>query len=98
MPMVNTFQPRENSGALFRNVRKSKDTHPDFTGECVIGGVEYRISGWARESKAGNRYTSLAFTRADQVPVKAKPIPATGPQAKPREPGEDDDKQEDIPW
>ncbi|MBA0088267.1 MAG: hypothetical protein HRJ53_25060 [Acidobacteria bacterium Pan2503] len=85
---VNTVQPKDNNGALFHNIRKAKETHPDYTGEAMIGGVEYRISGWARESKGGVKYLSLAFTRKDQVGQfrRADKAPVT------RQPGEDDEK------
>ena len=96
---------RDNAGALFKNKRKKKETHPDFQGECVIGGVEYYISGWARESAQGNRYTSLAFTpkaaRAEYRPPRSSypptPPPATREQREERIPGSDDD-QGDMPW
>jgi hypothetical protein len=86
MQKVNTVQPRDNSGALFHNVRKQKETHPDYTGEAMIGGIEYRVSGWARESKSGTKYMSLAFTRKDQIPKMQRPQPVA------RQPGEDDEK------
>ena len=87
---VNTFQPRNNSGAIFRNDRKEKPTHADMNGECVIEGREYYISGWTRESKNGRKYLSLAF--------KAKPKKTTAGLPPQRAPGEDDDKGEDMPW
>lgn len=61
MAAVNTLRKRDNSGALFRNKNKQRDTHPDFNGTAVIDGREYYIAGWARESANGKRYTSLAF-------------------------------------
>jgi hypothetical protein len=48
------------SGAIFRNKRKEKENHPDRTGTCTIGGVEYWISGWMKE-KNGEPYMSLSF-------------------------------------
>jgi hypothetical protein len=94
MQKVNTLQPRDNSGALFHNVRKAKETHPDYTGECLVNGIEYRVSGWGRESKNGTKYMSLAFTRKDQpYQGKAQPRTMTRQGVPPtREPGEDDDR------
>jgi hypothetical protein len=87
MQKVNTVQPRDNCGALFHNVRKAKETHPDYTGEAMIGGVEYRVSGWGRESKNGTKYMSLAFTRKDQIPARRP-----GPQPVTRQPEDPDDR------
>ena len=40
-------------GALFKNDRKEKDTHPDLGGTLNVGGKEYFINAWKKESKAG---------------------------------------------
>jgi len=52
---------KDNSGALFRNKEKEKDTHPDYKGQAMIDGVEYYISSWLNESKNGVKYMSLSF-------------------------------------
>lgn len=59
-----------NSGMLARNERKVQPNHPDFTGQCEIGGVQYWISGWVKDGKQGSkmegkRYFSLAFKPKD---------------------------------
>lgn len=88
-------QTRDNSGALFKNTRKKKETHPDFTGECTINGREYYVSGWARTSKDGStRYTSLAFKPKEAQAPYQRPRSSYPPS--PREPGSDDD-QGDLP-
>lgn len=60
-------QQNNNSGALFLNDRKNKDSHPDFTGSCVIGGVEYWISGWEKQTRNREVMFSLAFNPKDQT-------------------------------
>ncbi len=49
-----------NSGALFKNARKAKDTHPDYTGELNVEGTEYWLSAWLKKSKKGESYMSLS--------------------------------------
>jgi hypothetical protein len=58
------------SGALFKNDRKEKPSHPDYRGDCTIEGMKFWVSGWIKEGKSG-KYMSLAFRRADD-PAEAK--------------------------
>jgi hypothetical protein len=55
------FQFKENTGVLFRNEKKEKDTHPNMTGSAMIDGVEYWVSAWTKEGKNGERFQSLSF-------------------------------------
>lgn len=61
------FEQRDNSGSLFINKRKEKDSHPDRTGECMIGGKKYRVAGWLKAMKSGpDKWLSLSFTPLDE--------------------------------
>ena len=42
-----------NKGAISKNKRKAKPSHPDYTGDLNIDGVEYWISGWIQDGKNG---------------------------------------------
>lgn len=47
-------------GVLFKNNKKSKDTHPDYQGNVNIDGVEYDLAGWKKEPKnGGDTFLSL---------------------------------------
>ena len=61
---------KRDGGALFKNAKKSKDTHPDFTGNITIEGVDYRLSGWNKESKNGVKYMSLALNKKEEQKTK----------------------------
>jgi hypothetical protein len=55
------FEQKDNTGAIFVNDRKEKDTHPDRAGSATIDGAEYWVSGWLKKTKDGKPYLSLAF-------------------------------------
>lgn len=59
------FQQKENSGSLFKNDRREKDTHPHATGSALIDGVEYWVSAWTKEGAKG-KWQSLAFKKKEE--------------------------------
>jgi hypothetical protein len=60
------YEQRDNSGSIFVNDRKEKDTHPDRTGTAMIDGVMYYVSGWLKQSAKG-QFLSLAFKRKEDA-------------------------------
>ena len=64
---------KDMSGTLGKNDRKSKDTHPDYSGSCVVDGVNYWISGWIKESARG-KFFSLSFKQKDVVQAPAPTV------------------------
>lgn len=61
------YEQRDNSGTLFKNDRKTKDTQPDSTGTAMIGGKMYRLSGWRKTTKDGATILGLSFTPAEEA-------------------------------
>jgi len=59
-----------NRGAIWGNTRKQKDTHPDFTGNAMIDGVEYSVAAWKRRPTANPKAPSLTFKfeKVEEVP------------------------------
>lgn len=64
---MSQYEQKDNSGAMFVNDKKQTDTQPDRRGNAMIGGVDYWVSGWIKESSKGDKYLSLAFTPKEQV-------------------------------
>jgi hypothetical protein len=86
------YEPRDNSGSVFQNDRKEKDTHPDRAGSAMVGGVEYWVSGWLKKDKNGRPFLSLAFK-----PKGEKPQPTTS-KMQPRSMKDELDEGDEIPF
>lgn len=61
-----------NRGSIWKNERKTKDTHPDFTGSINVEGREYFFDAWKRRDGAGPKAPALTFK------VKPKDAAAEG--------------------
>lgn len=55
------YEQKENSGSLFSNDKREKESHPNAKGSALIGGVEYWVSAWTKTTKDGKKWQSLAF-------------------------------------
>ncbi len=61
---VNKRETADNSGSMFKNDRKSKESHPDITGSAIVNGAEFYVSGWRKTGSKGDFY-SLSFRPKD---------------------------------
>ncbi len=53
----------DNSGAIFKNTYKKTEQQPDYKGKAVIDGTEKEVALWLRESKNGQKYFYVKFSR-----------------------------------
>ena len=84
------YEPRPNSGTIFKNDEKKKDTDPNARGSALIDGVEYWVSAWTNISKqTGEPYQSLKFNKKDD---NRAPNPGIAPSTDP------DPFDDDIPF
>jgi hypothetical protein len=69
-----------NRGAMFKNDRKEKETHPDLKGSINIDGKEFWLSGWSKVTSKGDKMLSLSVTpkeaQGKAMPAQAKSAPA----------------------
>lgn len=80
-----------NRGVLFNNKeKKTQDSHPDYSGSINVGGVDYWLSGWIKESKDGKKFFSLS--------VKPKDAAKSAPPARKAAPVQDLDDGSDLPF
>jgi hypothetical protein len=54
------YEQKDGQGSLFKNDEKKTDKHPDYRGDCTIGGQKYWLSAWIKEGKNG-KFMSLSI-------------------------------------
>jgi uncharacterized protein (DUF736 family) len=91
-----SYEQKDNSGSLFKNTRKEKDTHPDYTGSALVNGVPMWLSAWIKRDKNGNAYMSCSFKPKDENAMAnlRDDLRAKSPQA----PARHDPIADDIPF
>jgi hypothetical protein len=82
------YEMKDNSGSLFANDRREKDTHPNAKGTALIDGREYWVDAWTNAAKDGRKYQSLKFKLKEQqgAPQSGGFAPVT------------DDLDDDVPF
>ena len=81
------MEQRDNSGVLFSNDKREKESHPNYKGNIRVDGKDYWISGWIKEGKNG-KFMGLA--------VSPKEEQTNQPQSKPK--AKIQDMDDDIPF
>jgi len=85
------YEQRDNTGSLFRNTEKRNERGPDYSGTCLVAGVEYFFDGWIRHKEGGRPWMSFSF----------KPKEKQGGQQRPRQEQrrqQDDDDYGSVPF
>jgi len=55
------YEQKDNSLNLFTNKFKKNSDQPDFTGDALVDGKEWKASAWKNEDKNGNLYLGVSF-------------------------------------
>ena len=82
------MQTKLNSGAIFKNAKKTNEKQPDYQGTVNVNGKEMQISLWFKESQKGTKYFSASF----QEPFKKDTETKTYPNETQYTPKIDDDR------
>lgn len=87
-----------NSGALFKNDRRTNDKQPNLRGSINVDGVEYWVSAWTRTigggPRAGEKMISMALQAKEDQPTNTK----TSQPANSGNPEPVDDFDDDTPF
>jgi hypothetical protein len=66
------FEPREGSGALFKNDKQGNEAWADYQGDIMIGGKQYWLSAWIKGGDGGKpKFMSLSAKPKDARSQKA---------------------------
>ena len=60
------YIPKEGSGSLFKNDRKTTENHPDYTGSIMVNGSECYLSAWVKEGTKG-KFFSVSIGKAKET-------------------------------
>ena len=66
------MEKKDNSGVLFSNDKREKETAPHHKGNITVAGVDYWLSAWIKEGKSG-KFMGLAVNPKDAQPPAANP-------------------------
>ena len=63
------METKNNTGAIFKNDKKTAETHPDYKGKVNVNGKEMEVALWLKTSQAGKKYFSATFQEPYVKPV-----------------------------
>ena len=63
------METKNNTGAIFKNDKKTSETHPDYKGKVNVNGKDMEVALWLKESKTGMKYFSATFQEPYVRPV-----------------------------
>ena len=71
------MEQKNNTGAIFKNDKKTAENQPDYRGKMTVDETQWEISLWVRESAAGLKYFSAAIKEPYVKPTEAAPVSTT---------------------
>lgn len=64
------YEMKDNSGSLFANDKREKESHANARGSAVIDGKHYFVDAWTNTTNDGKKYQSLKFKLKDKQPAQ----------------------------
>ena len=62
------MENKTNTGAIFKNDKKTNPNQPDYRGKVNVNGKEMEIALWVKTSSAGNTYFTASFSEPYVAP------------------------------
>jgi len=69
-----TQYDNNNTGALFKNLKKTSEKDADYSGESEINNQKYMVWARIKQSKAGVTYMSLSYAPKTGGAVQTKTV------------------------
>ena len=69
------METKLNTGAIFKNDKKTSANQPDYRGKVNVNGKEMEVALWVKTSSAGNSYFSASFSEPYVAP-QTQPVVA----------------------
>jgi hypothetical protein len=70
------YEMRPGSGSLFKNDKKTTESHPNLKGKIMLPNGEVRwVSGWTKTTSAGEKWISLSVGELVQGGGQPQPQP-----------------------
>tara|TARA_R110000868_G_scaffold376909_1_gene642147 strand:- start:100 stop:360 length:261 start_codon:yes stop_codon:yes gene_type:complete len=86
------MEQKNNTGAIFKNDKKTAENQPEYRGKMMVDGKEWEISLWVRESQAtGLKYFSAAIKEPYVKPTESAPVSTS-------QKNQDATEQDDLPF
>jgi len=67
------METKNNTGAIFKNDKKTAETQPDYKGKVNVNGADMEVALWLKESKTGMKYFSATFQEPYVKPALSAP-------------------------
>lgn len=87
------MEQKINTGAIFKNDKKTADNQPDYRGKINVEGKELEISLWVKTAQSGVKYMSAAIKEPYVAPAPAPVLQNTTDKIKAA-----DDFEDDLPF
>jgi len=68
---------KENRGVLFKNKRKTQDTHADYNGVLNVRGEEFWLNVWVNTSQSGTKYMAVRINPKEELKGTLKVVGGT---------------------
>lgn len=80
------METKNNTGAIFKNDKKTNENQPDYKGKVNVNGKEMEVALWLKTSAKGMKFFSCSFSEPYVAAVPLQRFPAT------------DEQEDDLPF
>jgi len=67
------METKNNTGAIFKNDKKTAENQPDYKGKVNVNGADMEVALWLKESKTGTKYFGATFQEPYVKPAVLSP-------------------------